>query len=130
MNGFRLKMIIKNSKPKTWKRLYTPGGITFTQLNFILEEMFRLESDSRFGFEFFTCKLQISEGKNYPFRKSALEYDRREADNTFIDDFLGTQPWFSYYRQTDTGEAAIVWRSRRLSLTRHWRGRRSSGPWD
>ena len=107
MNGFLLKMIRKNSKPRLWKRLYTPGGITFTQLSFILDEMFRLESDPRFGFEFYTCKLQISEGKNYPFRKSTWEYDRREADNTYIDDYLGSQPWFSYYRLTDAEEIAF-----------------------
>lgn len=107
MNGFQLKMIRKNAKPKVWKRLYTPGGITFTQLSFILDEMFRLESDPRFGFEFYSCKLHISEGKNYPFRKNGWEYDRREADNTYIDDYLGSQPWFSYYRQTDEEEIAF-----------------------
>ena len=106
MNGFQLKMIVKNQKPLLWKRLYVPGGITFTQLSFILNEMFALPQDRAFGFEFFGCKVQISEPGRYFFNRGKGEYDQLNADTLYIDDFLGTQPWFSYFRMIDGREAA------------------------
>ena len=107
MNGFELKMIKKNTKPMLWKRFYVPGGITFTQLSFIMDEMFRLPQDSHFGFEFYSCKSQISERNAFAFKRGKWEYDHFDADKTYIDDYLGTQPWFSYYRNTGDEEAAF-----------------------
>ena len=107
MTGFELKMIKKNTKPMLWKRLYVPGGITFTQLSFILDEMFRLPQDPHFGFEFYSCKAQISERDAYSFKRGKWEYDHFNADQTYIDDYLGTQPWFSYYRSIDNEETAF-----------------------
>ena len=100
MNGFQLMMIRKGTKPKLWKRMYVPGGITFTQLSFILDEMYRLSQNEQFAFEFHSCRAIIREnGSAFHFKRMKQDYDRFDADATYIDDFLGTQPWFSYYRK-------------------------------
>ena len=107
MNGFVLKMIEKNTKPPMWRRLYVPGGITFTQLSFILDDMFFLKHEDTFGFEFFSCKYQISERGAYHFKGSRWQYSQRNADDTYIDDYLVPEPWFSFYRETDEGIRAF-----------------------
>lgn len=50
--NYQLKITIKNSKPPLWRRVLIPDGITFRDLDDIIEEIFGWEHEHMFEFYF------------------------------------------------------------------------------
>ena len=117
-NVYTLKVILKKSKPLIWYRVDVPGGITFSVLSLFLDivtgwsdpsgdeeigEGVHLEEaedrDSLFAdfeFEFKEERIRLREGILEDGSSPDYYMGLREADTTFIDDYLKPGSWFSY----------------------------------
>ena len=93
-----LKAIIKKSKPLLWYELEVPGGVTFSTLAVFLDIVSGTENapPSDYIFELPSFGVQLREGifesDTSPLYKLAL----READTTFIDEYMKKGNWFTY----------------------------------
>lgn len=108
MRAYQLKLTIKNTKPPIWRRCIIPGGITFSQLSVILNEVVGWEEQGFFVFDFFHRKRKLWEkemaaDKRFPSTslwkqkmRCRAEDEVLEASETFVDEFLDTEAWFSY----------------------------------
>lgn len=117
-NVYTLKVILKKSKPVVWYRIDVPGGITFSVLSLFLdivtgwsdpsgdeetdESLYlagREDGDSLFAdfeFEFKEESTRLREGILEDGSSPDYYMGLREADTTFIDDYLKPGSWFSY----------------------------------
>ena len=117
-NVYTLKVILKKSKPLIWYRVDVPGGITFSVLSLFLdivigwsepsgdeeideghhsseaEDVDSLFAD--FEFEFKEERIRLREGILEDGSSPDYYMGLREADTTFIDDYLKPGSWFSY----------------------------------
>ena len=95
---YDLKIILKKSKPVLWYELEVPGGITFSALSVFLDIASGTKdappSDYIFDLPSFEVQLRegIFEDGSDPLYKQAL----READTTFIDEYMKKDSWFTY----------------------------------
>ena len=100
---YRLKVILKKSKPPVWMKVLIPGGITFSVFSFYMdlltghEEKITSDGPSVFMFEHRESGMRLLEepGANLEFRKYYASL--READTTFIDDYFLPGQWVSYW---------------------------------
>ena len=53
IKAYRIKIILKNSKPPVWRRCLIPAGITFSQLAMILEDIVESERCAGYEYEFY-----------------------------------------------------------------------------
>lgn len=105
MNWFQLKMKVKGAKPPIWRRGFVPEGITFTQLAWILEEMLDCEKTEDYEFDFYRKVIicEWKEGEN--FRKNFF-YSYQSASDTFVNELMSSEKWFTFRVQKDAGQAA------------------------
>lgn len=95
---YDLKIILKKSKPVLWYELEVPGGVTFSALSVFLDIASGTKdappSDYIFDLPSFEVQLRegIFEDGSNPLYKQAL----READTTFIDEYMKKDSWFTY----------------------------------
>ncbi|MGL5436573.1 MAG: IS1096 element passenger TnpR family protein [Lachnospiraceae bacterium] len=101
MKGYQLKIAEKNKKPPVWSRAILPAGITFSQLSILLTEIMGYQGDEIFEFEFFQKKVRLFEEQQVKDSTSAFYYDRASAPETFINDLLDSEEWFSFYWGAD-----------------------------
>jgi hypothetical protein len=100
---YRLKVVLKKTKPSVWMRVLVPGGITFSVFSFYLdlltghEEGSGTHGPSSFMFEHRAGSMRLLEdpAENLECRK--YDCSLREADTTFIDDYLLPGQWVSYW---------------------------------
>lgn len=97
MKAYQLKIIVKKAKPPVWRRVYVPSGITFSQLGFLINEIFELEYRNNFQFEFFGCKVQLEERREGKVFHPSYAYDLQESSNTYVDDYFSNEKSCSYY---------------------------------
>lgn len=97
--AYQLKAAVKNSKPPIWRRCIIPAGITFSQLSILLSSLMEAENepDLDFGIEFYQRKIRFEEKNRRYFTKSGFFYDWAEASEHYIDSWLDTEEWFSFY---------------------------------
>lgn len=97
MKAYQLKIMIKNSKPPIWRRVIVPAGLSFCQLELVLNESMgwtgsHLSScEFRGGIYKGASSVQIEE----PFEDS-LTTDTLDARSTIIDDFFDKVERFYY----------------------------------
>lgn len=53
MNSFQVKISVKGTKPPVWKCCIIPGGITFSALGVLLNEMMDSDGKAPCKFEFY-----------------------------------------------------------------------------
>lgn len=97
MKAYQLKIIVKKTKPPVWRRVFIPAGITFSRLGFLINEIYELEYQQNFQFEFFGCKVQLEEQREGKVFQPSYAYDLQEASNTYIDDYFDIEKACSYY---------------------------------
>ncbi|GEM_PF-975918 len=102
MKAYQLKIAEKNKKPPVWSRAILPAGITFSQLSILLTEIMGYQGTEIFEFEFFQKKVRLFEEQQIKASTSAFYYDRASAAETFINDLLDSEEWFSFYWGTGT----------------------------
>lgn len=59
MQGYQLKIIIKNSKPPIWRRTAVPGDITFGQLHRVIQAVYGWKDSKPYIFEIPQKKIKI-----------------------------------------------------------------------
>lgn len=91
MKAYQLKVMIKNSKPPIWRRVIVPTGLSFSQLELVLNETMGWSGGHLSSFEFRSLGLRIEE----PFDDDFM-FDALDATEVIIDDFLDDAEWFSY----------------------------------
>lgn len=91
MKAYQLKVMIKNSKPPIWRRIIVPAGLSFSQLELVLNETMGWNGGHLGSFEFRASGVQIEESFDDFFMTDAID-----ATETIIDDFLDEADWFSY----------------------------------
>ena len=95
---YDLKIILKKSKPVLWYELEVPGGITFSLLSVFLDIASGTKDapPSDYIFDLPSSEVQLREGifedGSYPLYRQSL----READTTFIDEYMKKDSWFTY----------------------------------
>ena len=107
---YRLKVILKKSKPPVWMKVLVPGGITFSVFSFYMdlltghEEQNLSTGPSCFMFEHRESAMRFLEepGENLQYKK--YDASLREADTTFIDDYFLPGQWVSYWPDRDGEE--------------------------
>ena len=63
IKAYRIKIILKNSKPPVWRRCLIPAGITFSQLAMILEDIVESERCAGYEYEFYQAGVRVREWK-------------------------------------------------------------------
>lgn len=91
MKAYQLKVMIKNSKPPIWRRVIVPAGLSFSQLELVLNETMGWCGGHLSSFEFKSLGVHIEE----PFEDDCM-FDALDATEVIIDDFLDNAEWFSY----------------------------------
>lgn len=91
MKAYQLKIMIKNSKPPIWRRVIVPAGLSFSQLELVLNESMGWAGNHLGSFEFKKSGVRIEE----PFDDYSM-IDALDATETIIDDYLDNVEWFSY----------------------------------
>ena len=95
---YNLKIIRKKSKPILWHELEVPCGITFSVLSVFLDIATGIKDapPSEYLFDLPSFAVQLREGifedGTNPLYKLAL----READTTFINEYMKKGSWFTY----------------------------------
>ena len=102
----RLKVILKKAKPPVWVQTEVPLGITFSALSVLLDlaagEFLPLygnagdECPPPFEFESASENVQLREGIFEKDDRPVWNRDLREADTTFVDEYLTAGSWFTY----------------------------------
>ena len=131
---YDLKIILKKSKPVLWYELEVPGGVTFSTLSVFLDIASGTKdappSDYIFDFPSFEVQLRegIFEDGSYPLYKQAL----READTTFIDEYMKKDSWFTYKpdKNEDTAFRVEVKGTSSKTQMFSFPGRYSRGAWE
>ena len=95
---YDLKIILKKSKPVLWYELEVPGGITFSVLSVFLDIVSGTKDapPSGFMFELPSFEVQLREGIFEDGSHPLYRQDLREADTTFIDEYMEKNAWFTY----------------------------------
>lgn len=95
MKAYQLKVMIKNSKPPIWRRVIVPAGLSFSQLELVLNEVMGWSGAHLGMFEFKSPNIRIEELDEE--RIDDFFYrDTLNAPETIIDEFLDNAKWFSY----------------------------------
>lgn len=96
MKTYQIKIAVKNVKPPVWRRCLIPSGITFAQLSIVLNAITGKDSAGAYEFEFYQKGQQLRENDGTkPFR-SSWKYDLLDSSETFIDELLEQEKWFTY----------------------------------
>ena len=96
MKAYQLKMIVKNTKPPVWKRFLLPAGITFSQLEVILEEVAEETPADCYEFEFYQAGIHLREWREGERGVRKWNYDYRCASDTYINSLFGSEKWFTF----------------------------------
>lgn len=96
MKAYRLKIIVKNTKPPIWRRAFIPEGITFSQLAHVINTIFELEPEENFEFECYQRKIQLREAREGAPIRSQYSFDYQEASDTVINDYFDDKEWVTY----------------------------------
>ncbi len=96
MRAYRFKMIIKNTKPPIWRRVFVPSGLTFSQLAHVINAIFELEEDEDFEFEFYQEKVHLREEKQGRSFCPKFDYSLQEASSTILEDYFEVKAWVTY----------------------------------
>ncbi|MBA4687623.1 plasmid pRiA4b ORF-3 family protein [Candidatus Galacturonibacter soehngenii] len=96
MKAYQIKIAIKNSHPPIWRRCIVPSGITFSQLSIILNKVMGWSGYHLFEFEFYHLELQIREDDKSMDFVPFGNFDLLEASETYINEYLEGQEWFTY----------------------------------
>ncbi len=96
MKTYIIKVVLKNEKPPVWVRIGVPHGITFAMLSLIFNGTYGLDKNNKYCFEFYQAKVRLQEEKNGRVFMPDFYYSMQEASNTYIDDYLDSEKWFSY----------------------------------
>ena len=131
---YDLKIILKKSKPVLWYELEVPGGITFSVLAVFLDIVSGTKdappADYIFDLPSFEVQLRegIFEDGSHPLYKQAL----READTTFIDEYMKKDSWFTYKpdKNEDTAFRIEVKETSSKMQKFPFPGRYSRGAWE
>lgn len=84
--SYQLKITIKNSHPPIWRRVLVPDGITFRDLDEIIEELFGWAHDHMFEFSF----------RNNTYFIGTPIPDKEDTVDRMIDGFMKENLVFSY----------------------------------
>lgn len=96
MKAYQLKIALKNSKPPIWRRCIIPSGITFSQLSLLLNEIMGWSGGHLSEFDFYHRKLWIMENDELGYFAAPWDYDLLDSAQTFIDEFMESEDWFTY----------------------------------
>lgn len=96
MDGYQLKLAVKNAKPPVWKRCMVPSGITFAQLSIILEEVMELPDTDRYEFEFYHKEIHLREWREGERAVTRYNYDYMCASDTYINGLFEEKGWFTF----------------------------------
>ena len=88
MKAYKIKVIVKNSKPAVWWRIIIPAGITYSTLAVILSDIVPEEAGKNFTFEYYQKRVIFESTAKKPLESYSWMYDAVEACKTFIDDFF------------------------------------------
>ena len=111
---YRLKVILKKSKPPVWMKVLIPGGITFSVFSFYMdlltghEEKITSDGETVFMFEHRKSAMRLLEDPKENPRYKKYDASLREADTTFIDDYFLPGQWVSYWPDRDGEECYRV----------------------
>ena len=111
---YRLKVILKKSKPPVWLKVLVPGGITFSVFSFYMdlltghEEKITSDGETVFMFEHRKSAMRLLEDPKENPRYKKYDASLREADTTFIDDYFLPGQWVSYWPDRDGEECYRV----------------------
>lgn len=100
MKGYQLKITIQGSSPPIWRRVLIPTGITFSDLDQIIEYLFGWTQSHLYGFKIPKENIFITENS---------EYDDKDAREEIIDDWFFEKATLEYiYDFGDSWEHKIV----------------------
>lgn len=101
MKVYQIKIEVKNVTPPVWRRCMIPSGITFAQLSVILNAITGWNMECYYEFEFYHRKQQLRENHDDTLFRPNWQYDLLEASETYIDEFMEQEEWFSYLMRDD-----------------------------
>lgn len=101
MKAYQIKIAVKKISPPVWRRCIIPSGITFAQLSVILNEITGWDKECYYEFEFYQRKQQLRENHDDSLFKPSWQYDLLEASETYIDEFMEQEEWFSYLKRDE-----------------------------
>lgn len=90
MKAYQLKIMIKDSKPPIWRRIVVPAGLTFSQLQLIINRSFSWSGYHLGSFEFPRLGIRIEEPMEDfdDFAHFGWGRTYEDARETFIDEFF------------------------------------------
>lgn len=96
--SYVLKVIVKKSKPLLWYELEVPSGITFSALAVFLDIVSGTKDapPSDYVFELPSFEVQLREDIFESVLNPLYRQNLREADTTFIDEYMKKDVWFTY----------------------------------
>lgn len=108
MKTYQIKIEVKKVTPLVWRRCIIPAGITFAQLSVILNAITGWDRERYYEFEFYHRRQQLREKHDNVLFQPNWRYDLLEASETYIDEFMEQEEWFSYLTQEDCKYRVII----------------------
>lgn len=105
---YQLKIAVKNVKPPIWWWCTVPSGITFSQLGVLLNEIMGRKARASFWFEFYQRGVRVREDDGAKAYRPTWKYSLAEATETYIDEYLDQEKWFSYNLEGDDHHRVTV----------------------
>ena len=87
MKAYRCKVSVKDSKPPVWVRCWIPGGISFSALSLLLDEITGERHGDDFHFEIFRQARVWEPSKDAPLRGDTY-HDAYSAAHTSVDELF------------------------------------------
>ena len=132
--SYVLKVIVKKSKPLLWYELEVPSGITFSALAVFLDIVSGTKDapPSDYVFELPSFEVQLREDIFESVLNPLYRQNLREADTTFIDEYMKKDVWFTYKpdKNADTAFRIEVKGDSSRKLMSPFHSRYSRGAWE
>lgn len=103
MKAYVLKVTIKDTHPPIWRRVVIPAGISFSQLNLILNTAVGWNGYHLSSYEFKSYLVNIVDEPE-EFYGGFGPYEDIDAANTCIDEFLDDEDIKSFTYTYDFGD--------------------------
>ena len=85
--SFRLKIVIKNSKPVIWRRILIPCGVTFSTAAFLINETMELPEPREYLFKQTSAKTFFQESAKNSLHSGTSGWEERDAASTCAGDY-------------------------------------------
>ncbi|MDO5150798.1 MAG: SEC-C metal-binding domain-containing protein [Oscillospiraceae bacterium] len=92
---YQMKIVRKNTRPSTWRRMLIPAEITFSQLALVMETALEYDLSDQYEFDFFR-NYRISEISENSLFRDKFYYTYIYAPDVYTKDILMSEKRFSF----------------------------------